>query len=167
MSSSTDGTAEEDLPKADESPAPMAPGGNISPRQSPPVQMVEQFLAAVSHSGSVRDPFVDKLSPSHISKTLDIASKKADQDFELRKADQANQAKSYERTLIFIFCAILCVVFVIWLFLHYDKTDQVFQLITYLVVGGGGVGIGTGLMNRWKKGEFLDRDDSNSDRSDS
>lgn len=31
-----------------------------------------------------------------------------------------------------------------WLFLHYGKTDQVFNLIALLFTGGGGIGVGIG-----------------------
>jgi hypothetical protein len=39
-----------------------------------------------------------------------------------------------------------------WLFLYFSKVDQVYQILTLLFVGGGGVGVGTGLKRVTKPG---------------
>jgi hypothetical protein len=113
-----------------------------------PAAIVEEMLEMVAHSGPMRDPLLSKMESKHLTKALEVAEKRVDKDFALRQQELANDARMNQNILVFF--VVLAVIFVgiLWLFLHYGKTDQVFQLISMIFVGGGGIGIGTSLKNR-------------------
>ncbi|MGO9468916.1 MAG: hypothetical protein ACLQVF_32715 [Isosphaeraceae bacterium] len=127
------------------------PDQKLALEGKPPSQArmaVQEMLEMFAHSGPMPDPFLDKLDGQQITKTLEISEQRVKNDFELRKAAQANQLETYKYSLYFLGFLSVCVLGMVWAFLHYGKTEQVFNLIAILFAGGGGVGIGTGLANR-------------------
>jgi hypothetical protein len=127
------------------------PGPTLDPesRQPSPARIaVQEMLEMFAHSGPMPDPLLDKLDGQHLAKILEIAEKRAQNDFELQKSWHSNQLAFNRSILRFLSFVLLAVLGMVWMFLHFGKTEQVFNLISMLFVGGGGVGIGTALNSR-------------------
>ena len=98
--------------------------------------------------GPMRDPLLDKMGPDQINRTLEIQATREDNFYKLRVANLQASSTFSTKLLYFGAFVIVCVLVLFWLFLHYGKTEQVFNLIAILATGGGGVGLGLGLKSR-------------------
>lgn len=128
-------------------PPPIKKAESLSKRP-PSGELVEEVLAMFAHSGPMRDPLLEKIGPAQINRTLEIRAKHEEFSHELRMARQRFEDKLSTKCLVFLGFSLLIVLALCLLFLHYGKTDQVFNLITLLFAGGGGVGIGYGMRRR-------------------
>ncbi len=109
--------------------------------------IVEEALSMIAH-GPMRDPLLDKMGPKQIDRTLEIQAKREENFHQLRMARQEASERLSSKLLGFGALALVCVLALFWLFLHYGKTEQVFNLIAILATGGGGIGIGVGLKGK-------------------
>jgi hypothetical protein len=99
----------------------------------------------VTHSSPNRDPLAEKMTSEHVSKVLEISDKQELHDFQLRQQVQTQQLQ-IAKTLAYLVAFALAMCFALcWLFLYFGKSDLVSLIITALLAGGGGVGIGTGI----------------------
>ncbi len=111
----------------------------------PPIRMVEQFMGMFTQGSPFRDPLSEKFTPEHIDVLLKIAEAQDAHEFELKKREQDQQTQVVRNLTILAGLTILMIFGICWLFLYFSKVDQVYQILTLLFVGGGGVGVGTGL----------------------
>lgn len=97
--------------------------------------------------GPMANPLHQKMTESHITQVLDLASKHDEREFQLvtqNQTNEANQNTSSRRYLFAVF-AIVAILIVIVLFLFKDKPDVLIPLLTGLggLVSGfaGGFGL--------------------------
>ena len=101
-----------------------------------------------AHSGPMRDPLLEKIGPEQINRTLEIRAKQEEHTHQIRIIQQKSYDTFVSKSFVLLGFLALVVCGLCWLFLHYGKTDQVFNLIALIFAGGGGVGIGIGLKGR-------------------
>ena len=122
--------------------------------------LVEEVLAMFAHSGPTRDPLLEKITPAQINRVIEVRLKKEENAHLLRIERQKSADRLTTKLLVFLSLVIVAILALCWLFLHYGKTEQVFNLLAMLFAGGGGVGIGLGL----RKPRTTDIGDTPADR---
>jgi len=152
---STESQAEQEQPGE---PLDVLPASNTSPdlstkktdvpsKRFPGRMIVEEALSMFAHV-PMRDPLLDKMGPKQIDRTLEIQATRETNYHQLRMANQKTSEAFSTKLLVFGSFVLVAVLVLFWLFLHYGKTEQVFNLIAILATGGGGVGIGVGLKGK-------------------
>ncbi|MDY0055121.1 MAG: hypothetical protein RBS46_02380 [Methyloversatilis sp.] len=97
--------------------------------------------------GPMANPLHQKMTESHITQVLDLASKHDEREFQLLTQNQTNEARdnTSSRRYLFAVFAVVSIIIVIVLFLFKDKPDVLIPLLTGLggLVGGfaGGFGL--------------------------
>jgi hypothetical protein len=120
--------------------------GEAVEKMPPEVRRIFQgFAASFSSqiSGPRPNPLFEKFTPEHIDKYLDYIQRDDDHDYELKKTN---------RMYYMVYALVALAAFgagVVYL-LPRDK-DLLIQLITLIVILGGGVGAGYGLSKRRQK----------------
>jgi hypothetical protein len=104
---------------------------------------VEQFFGMIAQRLEAPDPFLDKLDSRQVGKLLDQAAEDSRREHERAMFSLKLTAGMGIAAFALIFG--LC-----WLFLAYQKSDQIEKIIALLIglVGGLASGIGIG---RWSK----------------
>jgi len=102
-------------------------------------------MAMVAQTSHQRDPLAEKLKPEHVTRVLRLGEQQERHEYDLRRQAQLHQILIAKLVAGLAAFAVVAVLILCWLFFAYGKADQVSTIITMLIVGSGGVGIGTGL----------------------